>query len=134
MDFKVRLLDENDYDILTGWWKWFRFPIPERDYLPEDGKGGVMIMKNGINICAGFLFLNNSKIAWLEYIVSNPEYRENDREIAIQEAIKSLCYVAQKRGYKAIFTSLKHQNLIKHYEKVGFTKGSTSTTEMIIRL
>lgn len=132
--FNIRLLTDEDYQTLTGWWMWFRFPIPPKDYLPEDGKGGIMISKDGIDICAGFLFLNNSKIAWLEYVVSNPEYRENDRKEAITETIKVLCDIAKQRGYKAVFTSLKNENIINRYEEAGFTKSNHKTTEMVISL
>jgi len=134
MSFELRLLRDDDYEKLFAWWKWFRFPAPPKDYLPEDGKGGLMISKNGVDIVAGFLFLNNSRICWMEYIISNPEYRETDRHEAIGFLIDKLCYVAKQRGYKAVFTSLKHENLIKRYEAIGFSKGSGQTTEMTIVL
>jgi hypothetical protein len=134
MEYELRMLTDNDYDMLRSWWKWFRFPAPPKDYLPEDGRGGILVSKNGVPICAGFLFLNNSKIAWIEYLVSNPEYREEDRQQAIQRVIYELCVIAKNKGYKAAFTSLKNQNLIKRYEAVGFSVGSSNTTEMIISL
>jgi hypothetical protein len=134
MEFEYRMLKDSDYDELCKWWKWFRFPAPPKDYLPEDGKGGIMISKNGVNICAGFLFLNNSKIAWCEYLVSNPQYREEDRKEAIEAVIFQLCGIAKGKGYKAVFTSLKSESLINRYESVGFTKGSANTTEMVISL
>lgn len=133
-NFKFRLLEDNDYNKLCDWWKWFRFPAPPKDFLPEEGKGGIMVSKDGVDICAGFLFLNNSKIAWLEYIVSNPNYRENDRNSAIEKTISILTDIAKNQGYKAVFTSLKNENAINRYKAVGFIKGSSNTTEMIITL
>lgn len=132
--FKVRLLTDEDYPVLENWWKFFRFPAPPKEYLPLDGKGGIIITKDGIDICAGFIFFTNSKMAWLEYIVSNPEYREKDRKDAIQSVITELTEIAKRQGFKAVFTSLKHSNLIKHYEACGYSKGSNNTTEMIIKL
>jgi hypothetical protein len=134
MGFEARLLSDSDYDKLCSWWKWFRFPAPPKDFLPEDGKGGIMISKDGIDICAGFLFLNNSKIAWLEYVVSNPEYKNKDRKEAVVELIVTLCGIAKKQGYKAVFSSLKNENLVKRYEEAGFTKGISNTTEVVISL
>ncbi|QRE03519.1 hypothetical protein [Flavobacterium psychrophilum] len=134
MGFGFRLLEDKDYETLCIWWKWWRFQAPPKDYLPEDGCGGIMITKDGIDICAGFLFLNNSKICWLEYIISNPEYRENDRKEALGFLINNLCYIAKNRGYKAVFTSLKNENLIKSYEEEGFSKGTSNTTEMTLLL
>jgi hypothetical protein len=28
---------------------------PPKDYLPEDGRGGILVSKNGVPICAGFI-------------------------------------------------------------------------------
>lgn len=134
MAFEFRQLTDDDYPILCDWWSWHRFSQPPKDYLPNNGLGGLMITKDGVNICAGFLFLNNSKIAWLEYIVSSYEYRASDRHEAIEMLIQRLCAAAKIHGYKAVFTSLKNQSLIKRYEAAGFTKGSNNTVEMVISL
>ena len=132
--FEVRLLQHDDYENLVKWWNFWKFPAPPRDYLPEEGTGGIIISKDGVDVCAGFLFLNNSKIAWLEYIVSNPEYKQKNRKEAIVELIETLCSIAKNRGYKAVFSSLKSEPLIQRYLEAGFVKGSTNTTEVIITL
>lgn len=129
--FSVRLLEKDDYYTLVKWWKWHRFPAPASDCLPNDGKGGVMISKEGVDIAAGFLYFTNSNLCWLEFIVSNPEYRADDRAEGIQRLIHELTRIAKNNGFKAVFTSVKNQNLIKHYEICGFTKGSNNTHEMI---
>jgi hypothetical protein len=132
--FKVRMLEDGDYEILCDWWAFWRFGIVPKDHLPGDGKSGLMITKDGINICAGFLFFTNSKMAWLEFINSNPAYKEKDRPEAIQTVITELTDLARRKGFKTVFTSLKNENLIKHYEECGYIKGSKGTTEMIINL
>lgn len=131
--YNIRLLTEDDYPELCEWWKFWRFGIPAQELLPENGTGGIMLSKDGVNICAGFLYLTNSKICWLEYVVSNPKVRENRHE-AIQSLISELTFLAQAKGYKAVFTSLKNENLIKHYEACGYTKGSNNTYEMVVTL
>lgn len=125
------MLTDEDYLVLCRWWSWFRFPAPDKDCLPEDGKGGVMVMKNGVNICAGFLYLTNSKLSWLEFIVSNNEYREKDRTDAIQFLIYELTDLAKRQGYRGVFTSVKNQNLIKHYEACGYVNNGKGTIEMV---
>lgn len=131
--FDIRVLD-NDYNELLDWWKWFRFPAPAQEFLPENGNGGLMVSKNGVNICVGFIYYTNSKIAWLEYVVSNPNYKEKDRTVAIEYLIYCMANLIQDTGYKAIFTSVKNENLIKRFENVGFSKGTNNTTEMILKL
>lgn len=125
------MLTDDDYPVLCGYWRWHRFPAPYKDCLPEDGKGGLMVMKNGVNICAGFLYLTNSRLSWLEFIVSNPDYREKDRAEAIQCLIYELTYLAKRQGCRGVFTSVKNQNLIKHYEACGYVNNGKGTIEMV---
>lgn len=132
--FKVRMLTDEDYETLCSWWKFWKFPAPPKDHLPMDGKGGYMVTKDGVNICAGFIFFTNSKMAWLEFIVSSNTYKEKDRPEAIQTVITELTDLARRKGFKTVFTSLKHESLINHYEQCGYIKGSKGTTEMIINL
>ncbi len=50
--------------------------------------------KNGDPIVAGFIYLTNAKVALLEWIVSNPVYREQDRDQAVDLLITS----AEEKG------------------------------------
>ena len=79
-----RPLEEEDYEIICKWWRWWRWPELPRTALPNNGKGGFMVEKNNIPIVSGFLYISNSKMAMLEWIVSNPDYREKDRQKAIE--------------------------------------------------
>lgn len=134
---KTRLLNDTDYDILVEWWKgWpsWKNAVPPKDMLPQNGQGGVMVYKDDTNICAGFLYTTNSKIAWLEFIISNPQYRGEHRKEAIKTTIDTLCYMAKELGFGAVFTSVKHPSLIKYFKDYGFTIDSHSSYEMTLRL
>jgi len=129
---EVRFLDDHDYDVLAQWWKDWRWSAPPKDMLPQDGRGGLMVSKDGEDICAGFVYFTNSKTAWIEYIVSNFQYRQDDRKEAIELLINSLVEVAaETNGTKYFYTSLKNDNLINRYAECGFQKGSSKCTEMI---
>lgn len=131
--FNIRPLTEEDYQMLCEWWKINRFPAPPQDCLPNNGKGGIMVSKNGIDICAGFLYYTNSKLAWLEFIVANFHYREKDRGEALQFLIDELSGIAERKGFKAVFASIKKESLINHYEACGFSKNE-GTVEMVRKL
>jgi len=81
----TRTLTESDYEILTDWWKAWGWPIVVKDMLPDNGTGGIMIEHEGENVVAGFLYWSNSKMVWLDWIISNPKInrdrnrRYNDR-------------------------------------------------------
>lgn len=134
MDFSFRFLEEEDYNELLGWWKWFRFPAPAREFLPDNATCGIMVSKGEMNICAGFLYSTNSKLCWIEFIVSNPQYKDKNRKGAIELLIKGLAELAKKNGFKAIFSSIKDENLKKSYKNAGFLETSKNTTEFILSL
>ena len=81
----TRQLKEEDWETLQKWWSaWPKWEAPPKDFLPDNGTGGLMVEKDNKPIVAGFLYITNSKGVLLEWIVSNPEYRENDRDSAIE--------------------------------------------------
>jgi hypothetical protein len=129
---EFRMLNESDYDTFCSWWKDWRWTPPSADSLPENGLGGVMVLSNGVEVCGGFVYLTNSKTAWIEFIVSDFKYREKDRQEAILYLINVLIELVKDSGdYKYIYTSLKNESLINTYASCGFVKGSTRCTEMI---
>lgn len=130
---EFRYLDYGDYDsILVEWWKGWRWTPPSRDLLPENGCGGIIASKDGVNICAGFIYMTNSKTAWIEYIVSNPNYKDRaDRNEAIELVISVLSLVAKDKGYMYAYTSLKNKHLIEKYNNCGFLTGDSNCQEMI---
>ena len=125
----VRYVSSTDYhNSLVKWWKFWRFPAPNLDMLPESG---IIVSKDGVDICAGYLYFTNSKIAWLEYVVSNNEVRDRElRKEAICHLINTLSYIGKESGFKYIYASIKHQALIESYVDCGFMKGTESCTEL----
>lgn len=132
--FKVRKLNDNDYDHLLYWWKFWRFPPPPKECLPDNGTCGLMISKDGIDVGAGFIYFTNSAMAWIEFIVSNPEYKNKDRQQAIEVLIVELTEICRSKGCKVVFTSIKNENLINRFAAAGWVKGGVGTTEMVISL
>ena len=132
MEFTVRLLEKGDYEnTLLGWWKDWNWDAPSKDFLPEDGLGGMMVSKGESSICAGFLYFTNSKAAWCEFIGSNREYKDKDRGNAIKVLLESLSEMGRWQGAKYVYTSLKNDSLISKYKDCGYVQGSTGCTELI---
>ena len=133
MELEIRPLNENDYqEILVDWWIQWNWTAPEKDFLPDDGKGGMIIYDGDIPICAGFIYVTNSKVAWVDWIISNKEYKIKDkRRAAIKILIESLTNISKNTGSKYAYALIKNQSLIKTYEDLGYTKGGSYTNEMI---
>jgi hypothetical protein len=137
MDLSIRSLNDTDYqDILVGWWNdWGMSPVP-KDFLPEDGKGGIMVMDGETPVCAGFMYATNSKVAWVDWIISSKTYRKKpQRNNAVRLLISSLTSIASKSGYIYSYALIKNSSsLTKTYVDLGYNKSCVYTNELIKKL
>lgn len=131
-NLQYRQLTESDYhDFLIKWWQDNRFTPPPIDFLPNNGKDGIVVFDadSKQNITAGFIYITNSEVAWLEFVVANFEVKDRElRKQAIEFLIKQLAVTS---GKKYLFSSIKNPNLIAHFLNSGFVIGSQNTTELI---
>ena len=134
MKFNVRKLTEQDYSMLVDWWKWWRWSPPSKNLLPDNGTGGIIIEKNNIPVVAGFLYFTNSEMVLLEWIVSNPKYKESDRKDAIEMLINVSEQVCRKENKKYMFTIGRRKHLRETHEKLGWSVDSKSSYEIIKNL
>lgn len=134
--FSIRPLAENDYDdILFNWWKDWGFTPPLKDFLPENATGGMIVYDEDVPVCAGFLYITNSKVALVNWIVSNKDYRKKpNRRIAIELLIQSLTNIAKTSGYEYSHVLVRNSALENIYERLGYTKSITYTNELIKKL
>ena len=121
MELSIREIRESDWDTMQDWWNKWNWPIMSKDLLPMNGCGGLMVYKENELIACGFLYLSNSKVAWLDWIVSNPEYRNDDRKQAISYLIECLEEVAKQQGYEIIISIARNKSLIETHKKLGYT-------------
>jgi len=121
MKFNIRKLTENDWDTLVSWWDaWPSWVNPPKDFLPDNGTGGLIIEKNNIPIVAGFLYFTNSAAVLLEWIISNPKYKEKDRKEAIETLIESAEIFCKNNNKKYIFSIGRNKSLINIHKKLNW--------------
>lgn len=128
---KVRGFTEADYTEVAKWWVAHGWqPVPPGS-LPIIG----MIVESPKNkLCAGWIYQTDSDIAWLEWVVGNPEADKMERSEALDMLVQSLLRAAKERGHSAIFTTLRHERLIERYKKHGFKVTDENMTCMIGRI
>ena len=133
MELYIRELNESDYDnILVAWWKQWGWEPPQRDFLPDNGKGGIIVYDQDTPICAGFMYITNSKVAWVDWIISNKEYtKKPHRKDAIKLLVSTLTGICKNAGSKYVYALIKSRHLIETYEQLGYIKGDKYTSEMI---
>jgi len=132
MELKARILQDEDWDTLCSWWdSWPKWVNPPKSFLPDNGKGGLMVEKNGKPIVAGFLYLTNSDAVLLEWIVSDPEYRDKDRKQALELLITSAEAACKALGKVHMFTIGRNKHLIETHKKLGWTADPDPSYELI---
>ena len=130
----TRTLTESDYEILTDWWKALGWPALAKDMLPDNGTGGIMVENKGENIVAGFLYWSNSKLVWLDWIISNPKVSRDIRQEAIKKLILTAEHMTKQAGSKYMMSISRSNSLLKIHKKLGWTIDKTPSHEMIKRI
>ena len=137
MIFDIKILKSNDYDdTLVKWWEDWGWTPPPKDFLPQEGTGGMMVLDpDGTPICAGFIYITNSKVCLIEFIVSNKKYRKKPhRKNAMGLLIETLTNFSKRNGAKYCYSLLKHKSLMSTFEYLGYVKGDSNTYEMIKKI
>jgi hypothetical protein len=127
----TRTLTSFDYEILSEWWKAWGWPVMVKDMLPDNGTGGIMIENKGENIVAGFLYWSNSKLVWLDWIISNPNADKKIRKQAIEMLILTAEQMVKDAGSKYMMSISRSSSLLKIHEKIGWSVDKTPSHEMI---
>jgi hypothetical protein len=127
----TRTLTGSDYEILSDWWKAWGWPVMAKDMLPDNGIGGIMVENKGENIVAGFLYWSNSKLVWLDWIISNPNADKKIRKQAIEMLILTAEQMVKDAGSKYMMSISRSNSLLKIHEKIGWSIDKTPSHEMI---
>mgnify|MGYP003124230096 CR=1 FL=1 len=131
----TRKLKENDWDTLVAWWNtWPNWTAPAKSFLPENGTGGLMVEKDGVPIVAGFIYETNSSGVLFEWVVSNPNYREKDRQNAIEKLLIDAERKIKEMGYGHIFSIGRTKSLINTHKKLGWFVDDKPSHEIIKNL
>tara|TARA_R100001377_G_C3129592_1_gene88845 strand:+ start:138 stop:602 length:465 start_codon:yes stop_codon:yes gene_type:complete len=134
-DFFTRKLRESDWDTLVKWWdSWPEWQAPARNFLPDNATGGLMVEKNGVPIVAGFIYETNSAGVLFEWVVSNPDYREKDRQDAIEKLLIDAENKIKEMGYNYIFSIGRSKSLIKTHKKLGWHVDDSPSHEILKKL
>jgi len=133
MALNIIPLSEKDYDdVLCEWWKDWRWKAPAKDFLPERG---YMVYYNDEPICAGYMYVTNSNVVLLEWIISSFKFKNKKvRKEALYMLIVTVTSLAEGLGKKYVYSLLKNESLINIYKELGFNKGGNSGQEMIKKL
>ena len=127
----TRTLTKSDWETLSDWWKAWKWPVMAKDMLPDNGTGGIMVENEGENIVAGFLYWSNSKLVWLDWIISNPKVSRDIRQEAIKKLILTAEHMTKQAGSKYMMSISRSNSLLKTHEQMGWNVDKTPSHEMV---
>ena len=131
MEFNARKLTDNDYELLVSWWKWWRWtPIP-KNFLPDNGTGGIMIQKENIPIVAGFIYYTNSDAVGVDWVISNPDYKDKNRKQAVEVLLNTIEKVCKKQGKQYMFSIGRSKQLVETHKKLGWVVDEKPSYEIV---
>lgn len=127
---ELRMFEALNYEEVCHWWTARSWPHVPIEALSQFG----MLVHNkesGTNVCAGWLYLTCSSIAWVEWFVTNPAAPLKERRKGIELLLQRL--ITEALGFKAtqIFSSLKSKSLIKLYKSHGFKEADVKMTNLV---
>jgi len=114
-DVDIRLIRLDDYPELEKWWKLYELQgivIPKKNRLPNNGLGGFVVEKEGKLIASAFLYLTNSALGYVDYLIADPTYREDDRQTILLDLAKHVTCVAIENGCETVWAYTCNQKLI----------------------
>lgn len=127
----LRVFDpENDYFDAVEWWRAHEWPPVPKDALSQFG---MLAFEGELKIAAGWLYLTTSSMAWMEWLVTNPDAPLKSRVIGIEYIVGRLINEAKELKASSIFVSLKSKGLIKLHKKYGFEVGDSGMTNMVYK-
>ena len=123
MESKInaRKIVEKDWKYLKEWFMIHDGVLPDMNFLPDDGLGGVVVEKDNRPIAAAFIYYTNSDIAFLDCGISDPHYKGRDRFEIGNVLIKECERLTKANGCEAMFTSTGNKGLLKRYKGMNWS-------------
>ena len=126
-------IKEEDFENIEKWLKfWKPNDIFIRDMYPSTG---LVIYDSYTNtdLYAGFLWLSNSKLAQIGFIVRNP-YTKIKNKQTLELLINGLFLYAKELGYDYVISEAESEHLKNVFESLGMINTSNGVSEYIIKI
>lgn len=117
-----------DYDMITEWFQSYGWPAMNRAFFPNDG---VVIEHDGKAVCAAWVYLTNTPIAWIEHYICCKDFSKDVRDAALDLLVVETMAKAKELGYHVAMSSIKSPRLGKRLEAAGFAKSDIGMTNYV---
>jgi hypothetical protein len=119
--YDIRPVRVEDFNTLKEWWESYdHMVVPSVDLLPEEGKLGLVVEKEGRMMAAAWVYLTNSDIGYVDFLVSDPNYKGRDRFEIITELSQACSELAIQLGCRIIWCMTTYEGVLKRFKHLGF--------------
>jgi len=115
----IRKIQLEDYEFIDRWWDEQGFVPLEKDILPMNGLGGIIIEKDK-PIAAAYLYLTNSKVGYIDNLITDPKYVSKDRFDIILMLIRACEQMANDVGCLEIWAMTESEGIIQRCKALGY--------------
>ena len=116
----IRLYTPSDYATVCGWWDEWGWPRIPQSSLPRIGAI--------TEAACAWLYQTDSDCALIEWYITNPRLRKNERKGIIEPIVEQLCKTAKTLGYSNVISMVRNPHLLKTLNGVGFAPEDRNMT------
>ena len=118
--YNARPIKVEDHTILMEWWNSYDgIEIPDSSILPDNGLGGFVMEKEGKMVAAAYVYLTNSDVGYIDFLISNPNYKGRDRYDIIAKLILVCSESAVAKGCKLVWAMTTYDGVVRRCRDLG---------------
>ena len=118
-ELKIRKIEIEDYKCINKWWVEQGFKPVSLDVLPMQGLGGLIIEKQK-PIAVAYLYLTNSKMGYIDNLISDPRYISKDRFDVIAKLMVACEKMAKDTGCLETWAMSNINGVLSRCEALGY--------------
>ena len=121
----IRKIELKDYEYIDKWWIEQGYNAISKEILPMQGLGGLIVEKEK-PIAAAYLYLTNSKMGYIDNLISDPKYVSKDRFDVIAKLMVACKKMAEDVGCLDIWAITNNKGILKRCKKLGYNVTKTN--------
>ncbi len=121
----IRKIELEDYKYINKWWVEQGFQPVSVEVLPMNGLGGLIVEKEK-PIAAAYLYLTNSKMGYIDNLISDPKYISKDRFDVILELMAACKKMAEDVGCLDMWAITNNRGILKRCKTLGYNVTETN--------
>ena len=115
----IRKIELKDYEYIDKWWIEQGYNAISKEILPMQGLGGLIVEKEK-PIAAAYLYLTNSKMGYIDNLISDPKYISKDRFDVIAKLMVACEKMAKDTGCLETWAMSNINGILSRCEALGY--------------